>query len=245
MSVLQVVCLVVVIVLAIATRPPLWAVITIVACGVVFAPVGILLGKRLRPTPMKSVILPLVGWVAPVSGKRDPVALIAAGVFLVFVVLALVIERPWSFAQLGPHELRSAVVGVVSFLTFGCIAALIASAVRVMSTSQRLKAVVSRDYAQARRIRRAIYRGRVNDLEPVDVDRARATAILSVAALRWQIVNTSLLLGMVELTQLSTFVIGVPPFGYWFPAIFAVFMAITVAIVATRLSALRRYLATQ
>ncbi|MCU1470349.1 MAG: hypothetical protein JWQ39_1498 [Glaciihabitans sp.] len=239
----QLVCLAAVIVLAVLTAPPLWVVITIVAWGVVFGAAGILLGKRLRSKPVETEIVPLVGWVPPVPRKRDPVPFVAAGIVLFSVLLAVAVTRPWTFAQLEPIPMKIAIGGFMLILYLGLTGGMFACLARVMSTAAALKLVASRDYAQARRIRRAIFRGRVNELEPVDIDRARAIAVLSQPALRWQVAYSALLSGSLVLQQLNTGIINSFVLGYWLPiGLAGVVIAAVVVIVASRLVAVRRYL---
>ncbi len=241
----QLVCLVAVLVLAVVTSPPVFVTITIVACGVAFGIVGILLGRVLRSKPVETPVIPLVGWTPPPTGKRDVVPFVAVGVFLIFAVLALVVTQPWNFANLDPRATRFAVAGLLLLLDLGFLAAMIACLVRVMTTAAALKVVTSRDYAQARRIRRAIYRRRVSELEPLDVPRARATAILSAPQLRWQIAFNAGLFAAIALGQLSTGITSSFVFGFWFSGTIAVLGILAVGLIASRLVVVQRYIAAQ
>jgi hypothetical protein len=243
MSAVQLISLATVIALGIDTKPPLWIVITLVVCGVVFAPVGILLGKLFRSTLSVVPLVALDHWTPSGVGKRDPVPYIAVGVFVVIAVLAVLALQPWNFSRLDPRELKFAFAGVCFALDFASLGAMIVCLGRVISTAAALRAVVSKDYLQARRIRRAIYRHRMSELEPIDVERARATASLSVPQLRWLIPFECLLFVSLSLSQASSLIVTSFSVSWWFLGFVLLAGLVVVVILATRVAALRRYLA--
>jgi hypothetical protein len=244
-SLVQLACLGGVVALGLTTGPPLWVVIALVTCGIVFAPVGIVLGRQLRSTPREGAVevAPLVGWTPPGAGKRDIVPYVAVGVFVVIAVVAVLVARPWEISQLRPREAPLATSMFLLALDVGVLGAMAACAVRVISTSAAVRAVASGNYEQARRIRRAVYRGRTDELEPVDAERARAVAVVSVTMLRWQVAFNCLLFASITLTQVSASLDSPLNFGPWLAIGVGLIGIACVVILVFRLHVVRRYLA--
>jgi hypothetical protein len=237
-------CVDAIILMGIVTAPPLWIPIALVACFVVFSAAGILVAPVLRSTPSRGEIVPLVGWVAPAT--KRPVALyVAIGIFLLALIAGILLTSQVDIVSSEPHGGSLTTPALLLFVAVGLIGAAPCFLVRMRSATRQLRQVASPDYAQARRIRRAIYGARGRSLEPVDLERARVTAILSASLSRWSIGFYVCLFGGLVCSQLSSAIVESSSITLWIVGVMAAIGLANVLINVKYLLALQRFVATR
>jgi hypothetical protein len=242
MLVAELLCVDAIIMMGIVTSPPLWIPVTLVACFVVFSAAGILLAPVLRSTPLRGEVVPLVGWVPPTS-KRPVPLYVAVGIFLLALTAGILLTSQVDIVTSGRHGGSLTAPATLLFAAVGLIGAAPCFMIRMRSASRQLRQVASPDYVQATRIRRAIYGARGTSLEPVDLERARVTAILSASLSRWSIGFYVCLFGGLACSQLSSAIIESSSITPWIVGVMVAIGLANVLINVKYLLRLQRFVA--
>ena len=218
---LEVAALAIVIVTGPETRPWAWVPISAIAMGVGFTAIALVLGRLLRsegagvPTDASGELV-LDPWTPP-ARSRVPIFAVVVAAALVFVcVLALLVFRPWE-----PHGSRSdvdsyATFGTLFALSIGFIVTSIVVAFRSIPLMSRIQKTMPRDVPTRRRIARAVMRGAVDQLGPVELEISRRYAAELTSALPWSLLQFGLVFTGILCQQIAEVFEPFALFGPWF-----------------------------
>jgi MFS family permease len=248
-ALLQLLAIVGVIVGGIVSSPPLWFPILVIALGVAFELIGILLGRLLRTTAVSLWPSVLTEWTPlPQRNNRVFVCLVATVGVGVFGVAVLDVP-PWNWAS----PVR---VFISACLIFGCAIGVLVCAIRMIPVANKLRNSLGGNYANRRFIAGAVVGSKRVELDALQLELARRYAAVMVAFQPWQLATFGFLivefLGLfVEFQSLFAIVprLGLPiPFGHDSPgagfAVVAVLGGIVCLVtLAVQYVRVRRFLA--